>query len=316
MKKALQLLLAQFLWLIAGVIIGTFFYSLYIHSISQVAGQSSSVWSKENLAVSIFVATQIFAFISGFLLITHKIRLPGGVLQMVSFVLCQCLMWGLLFPLSNHLEEKFVANRIFAEGSFESQNLSQGYFRKSENEVYYFLNRDNSRAVKIETTEKGASEIVQIDDISDLSIVKNAKPYRDILISDTFKQSDSEYTLFGTLLFSAKRDMNHGITFWLGFLTMILALSSIYAISGLSGWRIANFTICGVLYGLVLFVNGFYWSPAMASFRNLGFLHAGLFKAMSYDTSAPLLVILNSVFALALIITGSIKFFLKKKRGR
>lgn len=316
MKKALQLLLAQFLWLIAGVIIGTFFYSLYIHSISQVAGQSSPVWSKENLAVSVFVATQIFAFISGFLLIAHKIRHPGGVLQMVSFVLCQGLVWGLLFPVSNHLEEKFVENRLYAEGSFDSQNLSQGYFRKSSNEVYFFLNRDNSRAVRIETTEKGTSEIVRIKDPADLSIVKNAKPYRDILISDTFKKSDSEYSFFGTLLFSAKRDMKHGITFWLGFLTMILALSSIYAISSMSGWRIANFTTCGILYGLVLFVNGFYWAPVMNSFRNLGFLHSGLFKIMSYDTSAPVLVILNCVFALALIITGSIKFFLKKKRGR
>ena len=83
------------------------------------------------------------------------------------------------------------------------------------------------------------------------------------------------------MLFSAKRDLDRGLSFWIGYLTLALALASIYGISGISGWRIANFTICGILYGIVLFVNGFYWAPAMTGFRNLSFLQTNFFRGLS-----------------------------------
>lgn len=317
MKKALRLLLAQVIWLFAGVLIGTFFYCLYNHSISSITGINSPVWTKENLAVSVFIVTQIFVFCSGFILIASKIRRPGGVLQLTAFILCQFLTWCLILPLSTHLERKYVsthASSLLSEMD-ENQNLSNDYFRQSENEIFYFLNKNNSRAVKIETTQSGSVNVINIEDPSKLSISQNAKPYKDILIKNTFKTNNSDYSFFGILLFSAKRDLDRGLSFWIGYLTLALALASIYGISGISGWRIANFTICGILYGIVLFINGFYWAPAMTGFRNLSFLQTNFFRCLSLYFSAPLLVILNLTFSLVLIITGTAKFIIKKKRG-
>lgn len=317
MKKALQLLLAQIIWLFAGVLTGTFFYCLYNHSISSIAGFNSPVWTKENLAVSVFIVTQIFAFCSGFILIATKIRKPGGVLQLVAFILCQFLAWCLILPLSTHLERKYVsthASSLLSETD-ENMYLSPEFFRQSEDDIYYFLNKNNSRAVKIETSHNGSVSVINITDPSKLSISENAKPYKDILIKNTFKNDSSEYSFFGILLFSAKRDLDRGVSFWIGFLTLALALASIYGVSGISGWRIASLTFCGILYGLVLFVNGFYWAPAMTGFRNLGFLQTNFFRGLSLYFSAPLLVILNLTFSLAMIITGTVKFIIKKKRG-
>lgn len=319
MKKALMMLLTWVLWLIAGVGIGTFFYSLHLHSLSLIAGRSSAIFTKENIFVSFVLVTQIMTFVIGFLLLAFKIRHQGNPLQLVAFIICQFLSFCAILPLTYHFERKFLLKNLSEIEIEEStETLSAGFFRESESMVYYFLDEDNKNVIRIDTSDGGSSEVLNEFDVSDFPIVKNSHPYKDILIKNTFtKQAQpTEYSFFGTLLMTAKRDLNLGWTFWLGFLSLALALTAIYPISGISAWRISNYSICALLYGVILFVNGFYWAPAFNNFRNMAFMKNRLFTAMSAYVSSPFLVFVNLIITLIFSVLGIVLFIVHKKRGR
>ncbi|MCQ2573748.1 MAG: hypothetical protein MJ182_07620 [Treponema sp.] len=319
MKKALKLLLAWFFWLIAGSLIGTFFYCLYLHSLGLIAGSSSPIWTRENLLTSLFTVTQVMAFVSGFLLIAYRIRHRGNPLQLVAFIITQFFSWCLIFPLSTHFEEKYISSALsysFFESSLEQGNLSVGYFREADDKVYYFLNDDNTNVISIDTSETGTSTALENDWSAYADISRKSLPYKDILIKNSFAAKSFTYSFFGSLRQIGQSDLIHGWTYWLGFLSMALALSSIYALSGFTTWRIANYSICGVLYELVLFYNGFFWSHELTNFRNLPFVNGGFFKYFKTWFSSPFLVFVNLLFALILTVLGTVLFFIKKKRGR
>jgi len=316
MKKALKMLLAYLAWLVAGTLIGTFFYSLYLHSLSLVAGRASPVLSRENLAVSLFIVSQIFAFLSGFLIIAYRIRHPGSALQLVAFIITQCLSFGLLFPLSYHFENKYIMSHKYILFQ-EDVSLSSGFFRETpDGNVYYFLDDTNANSIVIDTSENGISKHVPNNMSGYIDLTQNSAPYKDILIRNSFTTKSSDYSFFGTLQAVAQRDLDRGWTFWLGFLSMALALSSIYAFVGQTAWRLANYSLCGILYGAILFLNGFFWTPAMKDFRNMSFLHCKPFEFLSEWLSSPFIVCINLLFALIVSIIGLINYIIKKKRGR
>lgn len=315
MKKALKLFLSYFGWLITGIIIGTFFNSLYLHSLRLVSGMSSPVLSRENIIVSFFTIAQTLPFITGFLMIAYRIRHPGNILQLLAFILVQFLSWGILFPVTNHFERKYKETNLTAFMQ-NSSPLSEGYFRDVDGTIYYFLNENNTSAVKIDTSENGTSEIITYDMIARNQLLNEALPYKDVLIKDSFNARSSAYSFLGTLVQIAKRDFMRGWTYWLGFLSLALALTSIYALSGITAWRIANYSICGMVYGAVLFWNGFFWTPEMTAFRNLNFMHAGPFNYFKQWTSSPFMISINLLMTLILTTIGIVSLIIKKKRGR
>lgn len=307
--------LAYFLWLVAGILIGTFFYTLYLHSLGLIAGRQSHAFTRENVIISFFAVTQVMAMLSGFLLIAWRIRHPGNFLQLIFFIITQFISWCIIFPLSAHFETRYISSNpsIFEQ---ESIPLSTGYFRESEGKVYYFLNEENTSSLKIDTRDEGNAEILKEDWSGYAELSREALPYQDVLIKDSFKAKYSSYSFFGTLIQSGKRELTKGWTYWLGFLSMALVLTSIYGMTGYTAWRITNYSICSVLYGVILFCNGYFWSPAMRDFRNLNFLQTGPFGYFKTWFSSPFLLFCNLVLALILSVTGLIAFIIKKKRGR
>ena len=316
MNKAFRMLLAWLFWLVTGVAIGTVFYNIYLHSLGLIAGRTSPVFTKQNMILSFFVISQFIVFILGFLLISFKIRHKGNFLQLIAFIIAQVLTYCVVFPLSHHFEDKYIDKYKLDDISTELTELSPGYFRETDGNIYYFLNDENSSAVKIDLSDEGDSEMAVSDWIGFSTLTRNAIPYKDILIKNSFQAKNSTYSLFGTLRQVAKIDLFHGWTYWLGFLSMALALSSIYALSNLTSWRLANYTICGLIYGLILFWNGFFWSHQLTSFRNLNFISSGPFGILKNWVSSPFLVFTNILLALIMIVYGIISSILKKKRGR
>ena len=107
-----------------------------------------------------------------------------------------------------------------------------------------------------------------------------------------------------------------GLPTWLGFLSLAMALTSIYALSGFTSWRIANYSLCGIIYAAVLFWNGFFWTPDMTFFRNMNFMHAGPFNYFKQWTSSPFMISINLLLTLILTTIGIVSVIIKKKRGR
>lgn len=315
MKKALKLFLVYFSWLVLGTLIGTFFYSLYLHSLGLVAGVDSPVFSREYLGSSFFLVSQVLVFISGFLLLGYKIRKPGNPLQLLVYVICQLISVCIIFPLSCHFEKKFIAEDNYY--GQEDNTLSPGFFREYNNQVYFFLNDENNRLIQIDIRDDGTSFFLENSYTARDILTEEAAPYKDVLIKNSFNVKSQKYSnSFGTIMSLAKRDLDRGITYWIAFLSIAVALTSIYALSGFTSWRVANYSICGILYGAVLFWNGFYWSPVMTGFRNSHFLHSGVLGFFEKWTSSPFLIMCNLIFALILTVLGTVKYFVSRKRGR
>ncbi|MCQ2584045.1 MAG: hypothetical protein MJ185_00515 [Treponema sp.] len=313
MKKALKLFLAYFSWLVLGTLIGTFFYSLYLHSLGLVAGVDSPVFSREYLGSSFFLVSQVLVFISGFLLLGYKIRKPGNPLQLLVYVICQLISVCIIFPLSCHFEKKFIAEDNYYEQ--EDNTLSPGFFREYNNQVYFFLNDENNRLIQIDTRDDGTSFFLENSYTARDILTEEAAPYKDVLIKNSFNVNTSAYSFFGTLLDAAKQDWEKGVSYWITFISLTLALTSIYALSGFTAWRVANYSLCGIFYLAVLFLNSFYWSPVMNNFRARNFLHSGVFGFFERWTSAPFLIMCNLIFALVLTLLGTITYFIRRKRG-
>lgn len=327
MKKALKLMLVWIAWLAAGIVIGTFFYSLYLHSLGLVAGKESFALSKHNIILSFFIVAEAMVFLNGLFLIAYKIRHAGGGLQLTAFIITQVVSWGILLPGNWKLEQNYkLKHKAELLELKNNTTLSKGFFREADDTVYYFLDdlktsyspeERGTVAVVIDTSETGKTKVVEIDRPGALNIVEQALPYKDILIRDTFRSPWLKKMIFiSDLLEQADRSFMCGWTFALGFMTLGLALAAIYALSGFASWRIINYSISGIMYFLVLLWNCIYYSPILEEFTHKAFLHSGLFRILADYVNEPFLAVTNVAFALIVITIGIIKTIIRRKRGR
>lgn len=319
------MLLVWAAFLIAGVLIGTFFYALYLHSLGLVAGQSSAIFTRHSLFTSFFVAAEAMTFITGFCLISYRITEKGGVLQIIAFVLTQLLCWGILFPGVWFLEKDYrETHRAEIRMEKENSTLSKGYFRQAGSNVYYFMDdmeqsyktdEKGLTAIKIDTEEEGLAEIIEIKYPGKTDVVTEAAPYKDILIKNTFYKTNI-FNFIVELVEIGKRNCLRGWTYWLGFASLGFALASIIALSSISNWKVISFSVTGVLYFGVLFFNCIFWSPLLFKFRTMDFMHSGIFNIPSAYTSSPFLILVNLVFGLVVISVGLIHFFAERKKNK
>lgn len=334
MKKALRLILMYFWFLAICIVSGTFFYALYLNSLHMVAGRQTIFLSIPVLIKAFFTTLEVTYLIIGALMIAYKIRHPSQAgWQLGGFVLMQLIMWALLFPLTINLEKNYYTTHKDPTNSDwimqEDDNilLSKGYFRSTGSNIYYFVDdlkpsyaedEEGSTTIRIDTSNTGGLRIQDVKIPQNLDIITNARPYRDILLHDTFFTPDSiRISIFGNLLSQAKINLNLGWSFFLGFMSLGFALSCLFGLSGLSSWKLMNFTITIVITAAILCLNSFYYSDAWESFRNLNFLNNGFFMFLGKYTTAPFLVFSNVIFGFLQIIAGSVTAIVRKaKRGK
>ena len=188
MKKALNLMLAYLITLLVGVSLGTVLYSFYINVLKYVAGTEIAFFAKNDMLYSLFYILfcsliVVLPFIS-----YYRIRHPGGVPQIIAFVILAILTWGLFIPGVYKLSEKYKTYYYEAE---ESVQLSKGYFRKVDDKVYYFTDdfwtteQDvrKADAVVFDLNAKGNDVIYKTVSEDPLHpLFRCAAPYRDILL--------------------------------------------------------------------------------------------------------------------------------------
>lgn len=315
MNKALKLLVMYFVFAVAFIVLGTAFYFLYLNVLNFSAGHEMLFFNKELVFKSFMYMCCILAVIICPCLAYFRIRHRGGIIQLLFYIALCAVTWILLFPLCLN---KGAGAGVFEESKAKEHVVTAGYFRESEGTVYY-LSKDlkSSEAgsavdsVIIDTGDTGTVKFAQITSSPDFRLFKNAEPYSDILLKQSFGNSSTfkEFS-FRDLLIRAAQAKTKGGTFWLGFLSLALALCCVYGISHMFDWKLVNASFVILFTGFILCINLLYFGPLFENLRTK-LAGNGLMISLSTYFDAPLLVLFNLFLSFVFIVIGIIRFFKK-----
>lgn len=315
MKKAINLLFTYLLFLLAGLIIGTFLYSFYINLQDFVAGRDITFFSDGELYKSVFHIAYCLIFLICPLISYYRIRHPGGIPQTIAYIILCFITWFALFPGIYKLNQ--FTDKHFAKES-QTTYLSEGYFRQIGNKVYYFTNdfepdengEVSASAVVIDISNYGKVYFDKITDDGDLDLLKAANPYKEILVKETFSETLISLPLDLNLLVAKQKEaFNSGVVPYLSFLTIALVICALYGLTTFFEWKLINVSILFFGELLILVVNSIYYMPILVDFK-LRLISNVLIQKLGHVINDPLIFVINLLFTFLFIVIGVIKFVL------
>ena len=323
MKKAFTLVLRYFVILIAGTLVGTLFYTFYLDVLNFVAGQDLDIWSIDIIMQSMFHVAIVMCFLIFPFLSYYRIKHSGGIGQNVAYIILFFLTVLLIFPFilrmkNTYLEKYPPVSRI--------AHLSGGYFRPSADgeKVYYFtrdfysnpINGDDTTTVIIDTSENGIVEINKIKDTPDFPLYQETEPYKEILVKKAFGRLQVfEDGIFHLLVDKAEIAFDKGVTFYLGFSSIMLLFASIYAFTSLFKWKLLSTFVLILNSVLIVLLYNIYNSPICMNLRNRLGNNRLMYWLSNYIDEPPFMfvcVIISVIFIIAGFITGIVRN--RKKR--
>lgn len=321
MKNALKLLWMYITLLICGLILITTILMLYTSVLNFVAGQEIALFNFPNFIESFFTAAIIILVLVVPFIVYYRIRHVGGAIQFVFFVVLSLITWFIFLPLTINLENAILAKKQITKSE---KILSSDYFRKTDGKIYYFMDDFDLSAPQqeidtlvIEKDEEGEFEIQKIQPSEDFVLVKEAVPYNDILIKQTFNPAEvsTKVDLF-SIVKQARVAWNKGFTFWLGFLSLGLIFACLYAFSNLFDWRLLNTCLIIFAAASIYCINTFYFYEPIKNAMDLFMQDKSFFVFLNKYVDNSLLCLINVVFSLIFTIIGIIRLcFRKKARG-
>ena len=317
MKKAFRLVLTYFLFLVLGTALGMFFYYVYLHLQDSVAGQQAVFFQKEALLRALFYVLGVLLLFICPVMVYVRISNKGGIAHFITFILLSCATWGVLIPLLGHYEDK-----VFYNTKDSTKMLTGGYFRENGDKVYYFTEDYNknpyidSTAIIIDKTQDGTVEIEKIKPSRDFILFRDSAPYSDIILKNTFNESETESIIsFSLILEHARNAFLKGWTFWLGFLSLGFLMISLYGVAEMFRWRLLNSGFLMIMTFAILTANTLYYHPVVSSFRRQYINNKGFFIFLGKYMDDPLLVLANLTLSLVFIVIGIVRFATRKKRS-
>jgi hypothetical protein len=323
MKKALNLIIMYFVFFIVTLLLGTLLYTLFSNLLKYVAGTKLKLFSVESLLEAYCYISFCILFLICPALSFYRIRHPGGVAQTLAYIIMCLFTWLLLFPV-NHKFTCYLYDNYIDESA--QHNLSKGYFRHYDDEVYYFTNDFiykeygalEADAVVIHTDRESESvDFLPIRDTPALKLNSAAKPFREILVSENFRSSkDVPFVNFKALVDEARRCIASGIIIFLFYLSFPLAICSLYALTTLFDWRLLNSVLLFLLCSVVLAVNSDFFSSWVQAIK-ANISQEWVYNFLDTWTKEPIIFVVNILFALILnliwLITSIIKRHKKKE---
>lgn len=318
MKKAFKLALIYLIVLIVGTVLGTILYSLYLNLLGFVAGRDITFFTDEEIFKSLFYVMFCMLIFIIPVICYYRIRHPGGIVQLIVFILLCVLTWGILMPASFRLRD--FCNRRFSFAS-TTESLSPNFFRKVDGDVYYFTKEfskssegraPETSAIIIDTSEYGLVEYRTLGDYPNSPINRKAEPYREIQLKVIFGEDENPVPIDFRLLSSMiGGSYSGGLAHLLTLFSFVLLLCSLYGMTNFFDWRLLNAIMLFVLTALILCLNSVYFAPQFDALKGR-IMSNGFFRSFGGIVSEPILFIINSVFALLFIITGIVRFIVHK----
>lgn len=318
MKKALKLALIYLIVLITGTVLGTLLYSLYLNLLGFVAGRDIIFFKDEELFKSLFYVMFCMQLFVLPLISYYRIRHPGGILQLLVYIILCLITWVVLVPASFQLK-KFCERRFSFENRVES--LSPNYFRKVDNEVFYFTtefktvspgNVEEASAIIIDTSENGIVQYRNIGDYPGYPLNRKAEPFREIQLKRIFGEDENPVPIDFRLLYSMiDGAYTGGLSHILTLISFVLLLCSLYGITNFFDWRLLNAVILFINTALVFCFNSIYFTSVFDGIKR-SLMGKGFFRFLSGIVNEPILFIINLFFAIVFIVTGIVKFAVRK----
>ena len=318
MKKALKLVLMYFLTLILATAAGVIFYSVYLGIQKYVVGGDLVFFTKEGFLRALFYVISCVTILICPAMLYVRISNKGGIAHFITFILLSAVTWGVLIPVQIKLENKIIYNI-----KDSSRMLSAGYFRQSDDKIYYFSNFYNANpyvsptTVVIDTSENGEVEITKTAPSRDFVLFRDSAPYGDVLVKNMFEGSTPSEPIisFSLIMSHAENAMNSGWTFYLAFMSMGLLLCCLYGSADMFRWKLLNTCFMMTAAFFVLAANTLYFHPVVTSFCRQYINNRPFIVFLSKYMDYPLLVISNVFFSLVFIVIGIVRFATRKKRN-
>lgn len=315
MKKALKILSFYILGFLFMLTAGTLFYLAYLHVINYSAGMPVPVFGKEVVFKAFFYIGACSCILFCPFVAVFRIRHKGGIPQLLVYILLSVVLWGILFP--------FFLGRVnqsgFDNALLEKKVSSSGYFRSADGQIYFFTKdlEENGmpvNALVITPENQDAVEVKEVQAKSDFILFEQAEPYNDVFTKEVFKNAKiGNIFYFRMILDQATQALQESWSFWLFFLSFALALVSVYGLSNFFDWKLLNSIFVLIVSFLILICNTMYFSPAFEVYK-MNHLQNGLFTSLAKVMNNPPLVLLNLLFSFITITTGTVVYFVKKRR--
>ena len=103
MKKALSLLFMFIIFLFAGIILATIFYSFFLGVLHYVAGTNSTVFDFNTILKAFFYTLPLIIMLTPPVLCYYRVRHIGSFPQIISYIIISSLCW-ILFIVSLSIE--------------------------------------------------------------------------------------------------------------------------------------------------------------------------------------------------------------------
>ena len=322
MKKALKLALIYLIILIVGTVIGTVLYSFYLNLLGFVSGREIVFFKDSELFKSLFYVIPCMLIFILPVISYYRIRHPGGVLQLIVYIVLCALTWVLLMPGSFKLRD--FCNRKF---SFKTttEYLSPDYFRKVDDDIYYFTQEFSvstsgraaeTSAIIIDTTEDGKVEFKTIADYPNSDLNRKAEPFREVQLKSIFGDGENPVSIdFRILLSMISGAYSGGLSHLLTLFSFVLLLCSVYGITNFFDWRLLNAIILYITAALILCFNSIYFMSAFDPIKTR-LMANGALRAFGKVVSEPLLFICNILFAIILITGGIIRYAVRRHASK
>lgn len=321
MKKALNLILIYIITIIIGSAIGTVLYSFYLNVLDFIAGTEIQFFTKKDLISSFFYTAICLLFFICPIISYYRIRHPGGMPQIITFVFLALLTWAVAIPGLFHLSKKYIQQDSFVT---KNECLSKGYFREVDDKVYYFvkdaeLNQNGkleTTAVIINTNPNGNVSIEKVVDSPDSDLRKAAEPYKEILLKNTFQKNELPFSLkLNTLIENCNSKVNGTIFTIIGYLSLGLIMASVFALTNVFKWKLLNTLFISIVSISTIIINA---NPGLIPFYFIEekLAGSGFMQFLSNFGSNPLLVFSNFLFALIFISIGVIQFIIRKHKSK
>ena len=317
MKKALTFILIYLTILLTGTLLSTVLYSLYLNVTGFTAGKPINLFNTADILKSFFYVSACLCFLICPLLSYYRIRHSYGFLQTCAYVLIFALTWAVIFPANAKL-------KAFVDSNFSNRQqkeaLTGGYFRKVGGKIYYLVEDYNfdktTRMIEIDTDEDIPVKYGVVFSDENFELLTAGKNYRDVIIKSTFTDSSFPHIInLRTLVDYGETSLNKGILSYLCFLTLALALASVYGITAFFEWRFLSVCAIALFSSAILSFNTLYFSSAFAPVKN-HIYNISLFNFLNGFVDDSFLLVANCSISLIFIVFGIVIFIIHKSSGK
>lgn len=322
MKTVFSVLISYILLLLFGTSFIALLIMAYFGCARYVVGQSLNLYSFESLFFGIRIGFPVMLIFSQMFLILSLIRhsKKNWLAGIISIAVLNVLSWGFLFPAFFK-----VSGEVSYIHLLEKNKLSPGYFRISQNELFYFTHVDSTKSedgirinIRDLSTEDSAFSVFKKQNIkfpetgifSDI-LVKNILDYPKFL---TVIMND-----FSKIFLEAKRTFLNSIKDWLFFCSFGVALFFVFGVAKISNWRLVNVVLVIVSTLIVVISNVVCRGLSLYNkyFLFIENLNEKIKSSITFfqDVSYPICFFVNAFFIICFVILKIVFYFKNKKVG-